>query len=110
MGLSKGYVKEVGLRMLVQGRRKGNGIGDDPKRGWRNVGGALDGEGKRGIRNWKRKMRRRMRSRRIRGRSFRLCMRRVWRDLKDLEAARDQDQEPNKDSEPENFNDGVCGA
>ena len=35
----------------------------------------------------------RMRSRRIRVRSFRMCMRRVWRDLKDLEAAKDQDQE-----------------
>ena len=34
-------------------------------------------------------------------------MRRVWRDLKDLEAAKDQGQEPNKESEPENFNDGV---
>ena len=37
-------------------------------------------------------------------------MRRVWRDLKDLEAAKDQDQEPNKDSEPENLSDGACGA
>ena len=32
-------------RMLVQRRRKGKGMGDGPKRGWRNVKGVLVGWG-----------------------------------------------------------------
>ena len=42
MGLSKGYVKEVGLRMLVQGEKEGEGIRGRPEKRleecWRSVG------------------------------------------------------------------------